>query len=194
LPTLAAASAAGKGCIQRCTGDPEIAHALQVIARAGNLRARVGEQIEDTDLPGVIAQPVSFSDGSAQRQHLVALAERNIVRRAQPRVGLAYLRASLERRLAETRERLGVAGFGLAHPRCSRVENRHLEAHLEAALVRGRARPLLDARRPGVEDVHEPGRARQVQIRGERVEIRVHRLEVDALVEGGALDLRKLLD
>src|SRR5580698_2204180 len=65
--------AAEQSCVELGLGDPEIAHACDVVINARGLFAGIGQQFEDADLRCVVAQQILLRDGLAQRQHLIAL-------------------------------------------------------------------------------------------------------------------------
>ena len=92
-------------------GDPEIAHALDVCIVARELFARIGEQFENADERGVVAQQILLRDRLAQRHHLIALVPRDVVARPVTAIGLANLRAGLDGRLREAIDRLCVDRF-----------------------------------------------------------------------------------
>src|SRR5271154_6392425 len=132
---------------------PKIAGALDVVVDACDLAARIGQQVENTDERGVVAQQVLRSHRLADRHHLIALLPRNLESCAVCGIGHAYLGARVDGRLCEAIDSLRVDGLRPPLACTSAVEYRNFQADLIAAFVGLVLRALQNPRRSCVEHI-----------------------------------------
>jgi hypothetical protein len=82
---------------------------------------------------GVVAQQRFIRDDLAQRQDLALIVAGDVIGGAVGAIGVARLRAHVDRQFEQAIDALHIGRFRLAHANLTKIEQRNLQLNVEAA-------------------------------------------------------------